>query len=179
MAWTKNNGVKGDKGDPGAGNGTVTQLNDVLPNGEGKLTVTPSDVGAAPLDHNQPISSITGLQNTLDSKASKTQEPWKPAILQNGWSGWFYYRKNDIGQLEISYGLKAGTVGALTHIASLPTEYRPSGTVVLNPLANASGGRVDASFYINIVGSLYVANSSTFVTGADYMGTAVAPIGGI
>ncbi len=67
-----------------------------------------------------------------------TQPNWIAATLQNGWTGNLWYRKNQIGQLEIMGTIVPGTKTFGTVLAQLPVGYRVVSNVSL--LAFTSGG---------------------------------------
>lgn len=67
-----------------------------------------------------------GNPHGIDAKANKEQPAWINATLQNGWTGWIRYRKNEIGQLELIGRISPGTKAAGTTIASIPVGFRPT-----------------------------------------------------
>lgn len=62
--------------------------------------------------------------------ATNKQPNWITATLQNGWSGTLRYRKNNIGQLELKGNITAGTVVALTTIATIPIPTNGNNSVI-------------------------------------------------
>lgn len=64
-----------------------------------------------------------GTWSAWQTIETKEQPNWITATLQNGWTGNIYYRKNQIGQLEIQGVIVAGTLAANTIIATLQSGY--------------------------------------------------------
>lgn len=93
----------------GGGGGDVASVNGKT----GTVVLTASDVGAAPTNHTQAISTITGLQAELDSKATPDEIPTTPG---------------DIGAATAAQGAKADTAVQPAAIANfVPTSRTVAG----------------------------------------------------
>lgn len=101
----------------------------------------------------------------LTSKASD----WIIGTLQNGWTGTFKYRKNNIGQIEAQFNIVAGTVAAYTVVAQFPDEYITSYTTPPALVEVETGKIVD--LYMSADGSIRIPVGETLVTGNHYNGT--------
>lgn len=113
--------------------------------------------------------------NSLDAdKANKAQEAFVLATLINGWSGNFFYRKTQIGQLEIQYSITAGTVADYTTILTLPLGYRPGGHTAI-PIYNNSTGESIIGLVLLASGEfkIRVPASDKIIAGQSISGTAI------
>lgn len=179
-------GVLAIGGVDGTGTGTVTSVNGIepvngnvtleIPNSWNTLNDKPSSF--PPSAHTHAIENVSGLQTALDSKASKTQEAWKSAVLQNGWSGSLLYRLNTIGQLEMRMVLTVGSISGLTVVTEIPNIAVHNATAI-TLLNNASGEINPGKLYMDASGLVRVAASGTvnFTTGSVLLATVVIPRG--
>ncbi len=101
---------------------------------------------------------------------------WISATLQNGWTGTLQYRKNQIGQTEISGRVKPGTRTFGTVMAQIPAQYAHPDRVF--PLdMYGTNGEVFTGVVLEVNGSIkiylpYSGNSGTH----DLFISAVIPI---
>lgn len=100
MAWTKNNGVKGDKGDPGDGN-----VNSVNGHQGPIITLTASDLGAESIDNKGVANGYAGLDG--NSKVPLSQLP-------------------DVSKQQTYVVLDTNTRNALTNLLSGDKAYETS-----------------------------------------------------
>lgn len=109
--------------------------------------------------------TVGNLKNLLlTDYAKKQQQNWMQLSLENGWTGTFEYRKNEIGQIEIKGRVTVGIVSNGTTIASIPSGYRPSILVPLNLLSN--GNRYQyIGLYISTSGAVVVGPNRTYTAG--------------
>lgn len=111
-------------GGGGGGGGDVASVNGKT----GTVVLNASDVGAAPTNHTQAISTITGLQAELDSKATPSEIPSTPG---------------DIGAATAAQGSLADTA---VQPAALSTLVPNTRTVAGKPLSsNVSLDKVDVN----------------------------------
>lgn len=164
-------GVIAIGGVDGTGTGTVTSVNGIesingnvtleIPNSWNTLNDKPSTF--PPSAHTHTIGNITGLQSGLDSKANKSQELWKTAVLQNGWGGEVIYRKDEFGRVTVMGSLQTvGTNSVATTIAILPNGYKPYNIrAVLTNKNNVDPYDAVPMFNFTNAGELQVAYNST------------------
>jgi hypothetical protein len=105
--------------------------------------------------------------------------PWLPITPLNTWvayGGGIKYRRNSIGQIELSFSATAGTIAVGTIIANLPVGYRPLVDTVF-PIFDVSALRTNGhTIAINANGDIRVLNATTaLVTATVYAGSIVFP----
>lgn len=103
------------------------------------------------------------------------QPNWITATLQNGWTGAFLYRKNQLNQLEVKFNLTAGTKDPYTVILGLPTGYQPEYffDIALMSPENAQ----KAYFYYNAgSATIYVSPVVAVAAGQKCAGSFVVPL---
>jgi len=106
------------------------------------------------------------INSLVANKANKVQDNWIEATLENGWTGNLKYRRNQIGQLEISAKVTAGTAAANTVIATLPDGYRPSQYTPVDMFNITAGGMVNTPVFVHIDGRISL--RSALVSGNLY-----------
>ena len=120
------------------------------------------------------ITELKTLNNNLDAnKANKTQPNWIIATLQNGWTGNLFYRKNQLGQLEIQFAsLKAGTVADFTTITTFPVNFRPGANAPITVYCDSTGESV-AGIVVLSAGELKIRTpASTKIATGQYISSA-------
>lgn len=114
------------------------------------------------------IKQNDGIWTAWQKIATNKQTDWIAATLQNGWTGNFYYRKNNIGQLEIMFGqITAGTVADYTTITTFPIGFRPESSSPIVVYNDSTGESMAGFVVISATGDLKirVPASTKIVTG--------------
>ena len=93
----------------------------------------------------------------LALKANKSQGSYLSATTLNGWTGTLNYRRNDIGQLELSGTILVGTNTFGTIVLTLPVGFRPL-THTAIPAYNSSGGGSLLGLALQTTGDLILYN---------------------
>ena len=121
-------------------------------------------------EHNTDAESHNDIRQSINTlvanKANKVQDNWIEATLENGWTGNLKYRRNQIGQLEISAKVTAGTAAANTVIATLPDGYRPSQYTPIDMFNITAGVMVNTPVFVHTDGRISL--RSTLVSGNLY-----------
>ncbi len=89
---------------------------------------------------------------------------WITGTLKNGWGGSLYFRKNQIGQIEVKGMVSAGTVGGQLIICDLPIGYYTSGDTVMFLARNTSAGASIVGCLITAAGEVRI-DATSIATG--------------
>lgn len=98
-----------------------------------------------------------GFESELDKKVNKIQEDWITPTFLNGATGTIKYRKNELGNTEISGRLTVVTSGVAL---VLPVGYRISDSRIFIVSNNLPGAINSFKLYITNGGDLSISNAS-------------------
>jgi ethanolamine utilization microcompartment shell protein EutS len=124
-------------------------------------------LGYTPADQAVVNSHLAEKASQIELGHIKLQEPWKDAVLQNGWTGTLQYAKNDLGQLVIKGLIKGGTMSPNTIITTLPSGYHTNYRAILMAQVIQSASGVPLLYMNNANGYLRLTANHGVVADED------------